>query len=136
MLFVLVIIFTIVMLVACHIFENHGSEHAFLLTMFGGILGLCTSVVLSIVIICCNVGIQGQIASKQATYDSLVYQAENNIYENDNDLGKKELANQIQEWNEKISEGKTMQHDFWVGNFYPDIYDNFETIPMDILKGE
>lgn len=83
-----------------------------------------------------HTGVNGEIAKNQAIYESLVYQAENDLYENDNDLGKKELANQIQEYNGNIAKGQALQHDFWVGIFYPNIYDQFETIPMDILKGE
>ena len=40
------------------------------------------------------------MAKKQQRYNSLVYQLENNLYDNDNDLGKKELYNEVREWNE------------------------------------
>lgn len=81
-----------------------------------------------------NTGVVGTIANKQATYESLLYQAENNMYENDNEIGKKELANQIQEWNQDIAKGKALQRDFWVGVFTPNIYDQFELIPVDLLS--
>lgn len=77
-----------------------------------------------------NAGNQGRIESRQQRYDSLVYQLENNLYDNDNDLGKKELYNEIREWNEDLARGKAMQHDLWFGMFYPDIYDNFKLIEL------
>ena len=92
-------------------------------------------VVMLIFVICANVGIDAQIESNKQRYDSLVYQAENNMYDNDNDLGKKELVNQIQDWNEDLARGKVLQDDFWVGIFYANIYDEFAFIPMTVLDG-
>ena len=92
-------------------------------------------VVMLIVVIANNVGVEASIEANKQRYESLIYQAENNLYENDNDLGKKELANQIQEWNKDLARGKALQDDFWVGIFYADIYDEFEFIPMSVLDG-
>ena len=87
-------------------------------------------VIMTICIIVNNSGISGLIAANQQRYDSLVYQLENDLYDNDNDLGKKELYNQIQYWNEDLAKGKALQHDIWVGIFWPDIYDRFEFIEL------
>lgn len=70
------------------------------------------------------------IASNKQRYNSLVYQLENNLYENDNDLGKKELYNQIQEWNEDLAHYQSIQDNFWSGIFYPNIYNQFEYIKL------
>lgn len=78
-----------------------------------------------------NIGTAGLIASNEQRYESLVYQLENNLYDNDNDLGKKELYNQIQSWNEDLANGKRMQRDIWVGMFYPNVYDNFTYIELE-----
>ena len=103
-------------------------------TIFSTIAGIAF-VVMLIVVIVNNVGVEASIEANKQRYESLIYQAENNLYENDNDLGKKELANQIQEWNEDLASGKALQDDFWVGIFYPDIYDEFNFIPMTVLDG-
>lgn len=97
--------------------------------------GLVVAIML-IVIIVNNVRVEAKIEANKQRYDSLVYQAKNNFYENDNDLGKKDLVNQIQEWNEDLAEGKALQDDFWVGIFYADIYDEFDFIPMTVLGSE
>ena len=89
-----------------------------------------------IAIVICHVGIEAEIEANSQRYDSLVYQAEARLYENDNDVGKKDLANQIQEWNEDLARGKALQNDFWVGIFIPNIYDEFEFIPMSVLGSE
>ena len=78
-----------------------------------------------------NMGVSGKIASYEQRYGSLVFQLENNLYDNDNDLGKKELYNQIQSWNENLASGKAMQDNIWLGVFWPDIYDDFEFIELE-----
>lgn len=88
-------------------------------------------VVLAIIAIVTNIFAKGKIESNKQRYNSLVYQLENDIYENDNDLGKKELYDQIQDWNEDLARGKALQHDIWVGAFYSDIYDEFNFIELD-----
>ena len=89
-----------------------------------------------IAIVICHVGIEAEIEANKQRYDSLVYQAEARLYENDNDVGKKDLADQIQSWNEDLARGKALQNDFWVGIFIPNIYDEFEFIPMSVLVYE
>lgn len=80
--------------------------------------------------------VPSDIAGYQTIYDSLSYQVESNMYDNDNDIGKKELMDQVTEYNADVQKHKALQHNFWVGIFYPDIWDQFETIPLEVQKGE
>ena len=80
--------------------------------------------------------VPGQIAVQKTTYESLSYQVESNMYDNDNDIGKKELMDQVTEYNANVQKNKALQRNFWVGIFYPDIWDQFETIPLEVQKGE
>jgi heme/copper-type cytochrome/quinol oxidase subunit 2 len=99
-------------------------------SMFVLVTSALAVLIMSIFVINANVGVEGKIASNEQRYESLVYQLENEIYENDNDLGKYDLYNQIREWNEDLAKGKAMQNDFWFGIFYPDIFDKFEFIEL------
>lgn len=101
-----------------------------------GFITLCISVVTCLVLISLivisilqNIDSTAKIASKKQLYSSLVYQLENDIY--NTDVGKKELYNQITEWNQDIAYGKGIQHSIWIGCCWPNIYDNFEVIELE-----
>ena len=116
-------------------FDSWDFEWVSMLSTIISVIAGIAFVIMLIVVIANNVGIEASIEANKQRYESLVYQAENNLYENDNDLGKKDLVNQIQEWNEDLARGKALQNDFWVGIFYADIYDEFDFIPMNVLDG-
>ena len=92
-----------------------------------GIFGIIASVV---VLAINYIGIDGYIARMNTRYETLVYQYENDIYDNDNDLGKRELMVDIQNWNEDLSSRRERQRDFWIGIYIPNIYDQFEYIEL------
>ena len=97
----------------------------------GLVLGLI-AVAASIVVMGFNyIGQESCIASMNERYDMLVYQLENDIYDNDNDLGKRELMVDIQAWNEDLAGKRARQDDFWIGIYVPDIYDQFEFIELE-----
>ena len=73
-------------------------------------------------------GADAYLASMQEKRAALVYQLENDIYDNDNDLGKKELYSEITEYNCDVAEGKIKQNNILVYNIYPDVYDELELI--------
>ena len=93
---------------------------------------LGAAIMISLCIMACNyIGIDAKVSSYQKRYEALTYQYENNFYDNDNDVGKKELVSEIQYWNSDLAYRKTIQRDFWVGIYYPNVYDQFEFIELN-----
>lgn len=87
------------------------------------------AVAISLVIMGMNyIGVNGYVAQMNERYEILTYQYENDIYDNDNDIGKSELMTSIREWNEDLAYHKENQKDFWIGTYIPNIYDQFEFI--------
>lgn len=127
-----VVVFAVLAIV---FFDSWDFEWVSMLSTNISVIAGIAFVIMLIVVIINNVGVEASIEANKQRYESLIYQAENNLYENDNDLGKKELANQIQEWNEYLAKRKALQDDFWVGIFYADIYDEFDFIPMTVFDG-
>lgn len=93
-------------------------------------IGFIVAIIMLIVIIVKNTNVDAYVAENQMRYEMLVYQYENDIYDNDNDLGKRDLMEDIQKWNEDLAYHRKAQDDFWVGIFYPNVYDQFEFIEL------
>ena len=92
------------------------------------VLFFIISAVLGVIAISASVGSESYLASMQEKRNALVYQLENDLYDNDNDLGKKELYSEITEYNCDVAKGKIMQDNIWVYNLYSDVYDDLELI--------
>lgn len=134
MLFWILLIVGIVLTVGgVHLDEHTYSEVLYLICIIIGVVALVAALVLGICWIATVSTETGYAASQHQLYESLVYQAENSIFENDNDLGKAELVKQITEWNTSLASNREMSKSIWIGFLYYQCYDQFEFIPLDII---
>lgn len=78
-----------------------------------------------------NINPEAKLAAKQARYENLIYQIENDFYDNENDRGKFELMQKVADWNADLAYGRRMQDDFWCGIFWADIYHELEFIELE-----
>ena len=102
---------------------------------FAVMLITITAGIVAIVMLCCiisaNVGADAQIESHKARYEALIYKIESDAYRDEFGVVNKSVIDEIQDWNEDLAYNKEIQDDFWLGIFYPNIYDDFETIDYE-----
>ena len=102
------------------------------------VIGLFTSIISGAVLLIMVICLIGDYTSADATlqqnrerYNALTYKVESGSCRDEFGLLNKEIIDEIQEWNEDVVYKKEIQNNFWVGIFYPDIYDEFETIEYE-----
>ena len=97
------------------------------------IIAGCAIFVISIFWIVTNIKSEACLARDQQRYESLISQAKGHYYENDNDLGKKQLADEIRDWNEDLASYRGYKESIWIGGFYPEKVEELEYIPYSIM---
>lgn len=100
------------------------------ITIISGLL----FVIMLVVIIISHTGVDGYVASNEERYEALCYKAYSEHCRDEFGLLNKEVVDEIQEWNEDVMKYQKLQDDFWVGIFYPNVYDQFETIEYSEIK--
>ena len=120
-----ILLFILVALV-CYICDKNYAEISTVLSgVIAALLGICICIML-ICIIVENVNVEGNIESLNQEREVLSYQLDNDVYDNDNDIGKQKLYEDITRLNENLAYAKNAQRDFWVGFFYANIYDEID----------
>ena len=88
--------------------------------------------IIMITILCCMyIGIDARVERSKETFDAITYKVESGACRDEFGLLNKEVIDEIQFWNESVIYHQKMQNDFWVGVFYPDVYDQFKTIDSE-----
>ena len=101
------------------------------LTVLFGVVAL----ILGPTAIAANIAPEAELAKELGKRESLIYQLDNEIYDNDDDiLGKRDLYKDIETFNSDLAYNKTAQKDFWIGVFYPNIYDKIDYIKYKEIK--
>ena len=88
-------------------------------------------VIMLIVLSCMYIGIDARVEQSKETYQAITYKVESGACRDEFGLLNKEVIDEIQSWNESVIYNQKMQNDFWIGIFYPDVYDQFETIDYE-----
>ena len=128
--FLIILVVSIIGIILGNYFYSDFADFCLYTSVTTAIISAIVFVIMTIAVINANTAIEAKISSNQQRYEALVYQVENEIYDNDNDLGKYDLYNQVRVWNEELAKGKANQYNFWYGIFYPNIYDNFDYIKL------
>lgn len=90
------------------------------------------AVIMLLVIAMIHISTPMDIAKAEAHRDTLIYELTHDIYSDNGDdvVGKKELYNQIREFNAQVASDHRAAKDFWIGIFVPDAYLDIEPIPL------
>ena len=102
-------------------------------TPFQVIMGVLIAIVaIMLVILAVTYGTApGEETKYETRYEMLAYEYQNAIFENDSDVvGNKMLYDEIREYNETISVGKTYANDSLWGIFWPDFYNDLPLIEL------
>lgn len=92
--------------------------------------GLVLTVMITVITAQCVVA-SGTKASLEEQYKALEYKAKTEACRDELGLMNKEFLDEVQEWNMDVVKYKKYQRDFWIGIFYPNIFDEFETIDLE-----
>ena len=67
-------------------------------------------------------------------YKAITYKIESDSCRDEFGLLNKEVIDEIQEWNKDIIFYQNMQDNFWLGIYYPNVFDEFETIDYESFE--
>ena len=67
-------------------------------------------------------------------YKAITYKIESDACRDEFGLLNKEVIDEIQEWNKDIIFYQNMQDNFWLGIYYPNVFDEFETIDYESFE--
>ena len=105
-----------------------------ILKLIGGIITFISGFVIAIMLVvlpCMYIGIDARVEQLKENYKAITYKVESGACRDEFGLLNKEVIDEIQSWNKSVIYNQKMQNDFWVGIFYPDVYDQFETIDYE-----
>ena len=106
-------------------YENTGAA---MTVIFGGIL------ILMIVAMGIEyIGADSSFKKKQAHQEFLVVQYKTGIYDK-SVYSQYNLLQKIDEWNCNLAEMQARTHDYWVGIFVPDYWDNLDYITVNLFE--
>ncbi len=98
------------------------------------IAAIVVSAILGFIYATSNINAEADLASREARYEMLYAQAANNVYDNDNDIGKREVMKDIQNWNEWLAAYRKYKQNKWIRIFYPIDVSGLKPIPVNLIK--
>ena len=67
-------------------------------------------------------------------YKAITYKIESDTCRDEFGLLNKEVIDEIQEWNKDVRFYHNIQDNFWLGIYYPNVFDEFETIDYESFE--
>ena len=67
-------------------------------------------------------------------YKAITYKIESDACRDEFGLLNKEVIDEIQKWNKDVRFYQNIQDNFWLGIYYPNVFDEFETIEYESFE--
>ena len=71
------------------------------------------------------------LEANREIYKAITYKVENDAYKDELGLLSKDVIDEIQEWNKDVRFYQNIQDNFWVGIYYPNVFDEFQIIDYE-----
>ena len=89
------------------------------------------ALIMLVCIICSHTNVEAKIEQNKEIYNALTYKMESTSCRDEFGFLSKEVIDEVQVWNTDVIYYQSAQDDFWVGIFYPNVYDEFKTIDYE-----
>ena len=109
-------------------------EHDFDIEIIGNWIVAISGVILAIMImfLCfSHININAKIEKNKEIYKAIEYKVTSGACRDEFGLLSKEVIDEAQEWNEDVKYYQIAQDNFWIGIFYPNVFDQFEIIDYE-----
>ena len=100
----------------------------------GALTTVISAVVLAImtIILCCQyIGVDAQVEKNKEIYHAIEYKVTSGACRDEFGLLSKTVIDEVEDWNKDVKYYQTLQNDFWVGVFIPNVFDQFEIIDYE-----
>ena len=78
--------------------------------------------------------IDSYLEKSREQYKAITYKIESDACRDEFGLLNKEVIDEIQEWNKDVRFYQNIQDNFWLGIYYPNVFDEFETIEYESFE--
>lgn len=107
------------------------------LEILGGLIVTFSGIAVGIslfVIIIQYITINPYLEKNREIYKALTYKVESDACHDEFGLLNKEVIDEIQDWNKDVRFYQSIQDNFWVGIYCPNVFDEFEIIEYEKIK--
>ena len=83
-----------------------------------------------------HASINSSLEMAREQYKASTYKIESNACRDEFGLLNKKIIDEVQEWNKDVKYYQNIQDNFWLGIYYPNVFDEFETIDYESFEKE
>lgn len=109
-------------------YNRHNIRYTLVIIAITASICVFTSV---IIIMANHISMNAKVPTNEIRYEMLCYKLKSDKARDEFGFANKEIVDEIQDWNEDVVYYKEIQDDFWVGIFYPNVFDQFEIIELE-----